>query len=739
MNRVSFHLVRSMARTAACVAPVGRHVAALAARCPAPMSPIRPAGSALPVWRRAISTNAPAAAAADEPAAEAQAVQPLNSEVVVGQAQKHEFQAETRKLLDIVARSLYTDKEVFVRELVSNASDALEKLRHRQLTSTGGQPADAEVPTEINIFTDDKANTLIIQDSGIGMTRDELVTNLGRIGYSGSLEFVKQAQASGDASARDIIGQFGVGFYSAFMVGDRVTVYSRAAAPGSVGYMWTSDGTGAYEISEAEGVARGTKIIIHLNDKSHEFASQQVVNNVLKKHSTFVGFPVRLNGKQINTLKALWTMSKDQISADEHKEFYQFIAHAWDDPLFKLHYSTDSPINIRSLFYVGHSHTEKFGMGRLEPGVNLYSRKVLIQAKAKNLLPDWLRFIKGVVDSEDIPLNLSREHLQDSALIKRIGTVLSKRIMKWLDQEAKRDAAKYNTEFFAEFGSFLKEGACTDHYFKDDIAKLLRMESSKVASGELTSFEEYLERAKPAAAAAAETAGESAKAPAAKTNIYYLVAPSRAVALASPYYEAFKAKDKEVLLMYSSLDDFVMANLGEFQGAAIISIESAAAAEAIKKLDAEAKDADKPADAAAKLSGAELQEFISWLKDTLSGQVSTIKESDRLVDSPAIIVDHESASYRRMMKYVDPSRAPELPKQALEINPKHTVIRKLNAARLAKPNLAKLVAEQVFENALVSAGLLDDARSMVGRLNRLMDSALEVGADVEPEVLTQSK
>jgi len=400
----------------------------------------------------------------------------------------------------------------------------------------------------------------------------------------------------------------------------------------------------------------------------------------------------------VNVIKPIWTMNKKDVSEKDHKEFYQFIAHAWDEPMYHLHYSTDSPLNIRAIFYVGTQHNEKFGMGRMESGVNLFCKKVLIQSRAKGLLPDYLRFVKGVVDSEDIPLNLSREHLQDSALIRRISNVLTKRALKWLDEEAKKDPVKYS-DFWEEFGSFLREGVCTDMTFKEDMARLLRCESSAIPEGKLTALEDYVVRDKDG------------------KEIFFLCAPSRGIAESSPYYEAFKAKNKEVLFLYNQLDDFVMTNLAEFNGRKLVSVESAKAKEAVKDENKE--------DDIEKLTSDEVKDFTKWMKEILSGRVSTVSESDRLVDSPAIIIDHESASMRRMMKYIDPQRTGELPKQALEINPKHPVIRGLNNLRSNDADLAKLIGEQVFDNALAAAGLLDDPRVMVPRLNNLLLSAIK--------------
>jgi len=628
----------------------------------------------------------------------ARTIIPPSNEQVTGESIKHDFQTETRKILNIVAQSLYTDREVFVRELISNASDALEKVRHLQVM---GKPiADPDQELEINIYADEATNTLVIQDTGIGMAKDELILNLGKIGHSGSGEFLKKLGDNPDRGA--IIGQFGVGFYSAFMVGNKVKVYSRSAVPDSKGYMWESDGSGTYSIAEADNVSRGTKIIVELKEGASTFSDKKVLENIIKKYSNFVGFPINVNGERINTIRALWLASKDSVTEEEHKEFYNLIARAYDTPMYRLHYATDSPINIRGLFYFPSQHMEKYGMGRLEPGVSLYSRKVLIQAKAKGLLPDWLRFVKGVVDSEDIPLNLSREHMQDSTLITKLNSVLTKRILKFLEEESKKDPEAYQ-KWWAEFGNFLKEGLCTDFKWKAEIGRCLRFESSETEAGKQTSLEDYVSRMKEG-----------------QREIYYLCVPGRHLAEASPYYEGFKAKGWEVLFLYASLDDFVMTNLGEFNGKKIVSIESTRV------------ELDTETDKASQLTEQQVDELCSWMKDTLASRVTIVRETKRLHKSPAIITDHETAAYRRMMRHMDSTKMPELPKQQLEINASHPLIKSLYHQRSTHPLMAKEVADQILDNAMASAGLLDDSRSMIGRINRLLEAALQAPADLQP-------
>lgn len=613
----------------------------------------------------------------------------VQTEVPVGSSEKFEFQAETRKLLDIVACSLYTDKQVFIRELISNSSDALEKLRHKQVV--GEQINDDYLPLEINILTDPKSNTLTIQDYGIGMTKNELMENLGTIARSGTSEFVKNLNQKQNAT--NLIGQFGVGFYSSFMVADKVTVYSKSATAGEKGYIWTSDGTGQYELCEADGVVRGTKVVMHLKPESKDFSEEKVVKNVISKYSNFVNFDIKLNGEKVNTIQAIWSKPKNEVSNEEHEAFYKFIANAYDKPTYKLHFQTDSPHTLQALFYVPAEHTEKYNLGRMEHGVSLYCRKVLIQSNTSNLLPDYLRFIRGVVDCEDIPLNLSREHLQDSQLISRLGNVLTRRILKFLAEEAERDKQLYE-KFFNEFGGFLKEGAVQQTGEKEQILKLLRMESSKLPSDTLTSFDEYISRM-----------------PESQKEIYYLVTPKREFSESSPYMEHFKKKDIEVLFFHTLHDDWVMTNVSTYKGKKVKPIESAD----IPKDDTEEVTDDEKN---------KRKSFTTWIKDTLSDKVSSVKDSDRLVDSPAVVIDHESIAFRRMMMQVDGKNAPRLPKQTLEVNLKHPIMSGLMNIKDSDPILAQQIIEQVFDNALVAAGLMSDSRSMLKRVNSILEKAI---------------
>ena len=606
--------------------------------------------------------------------------------------QKFEFQAEIKQLLDIVIHSLYTEKEIFVRELVSNASDALEKLRHTQITEK--DIFDDKLDLEINVTTDDKAKTITIQDFGIGMTREELVKNLGTIAHSGSKQFLK-ALGEGGAKNSNLIGQFGVGFYSAFMVAKSVKVYSHSWRAAEPGHVWTSDGSGTYEIEPSDGERRGTKIVIELKDDCDDFAQDSEIKEILERYSAFVSFPINLNGKRVNTVQALWLRSKNEIKEEEYTEFYKFQAHAYDEPRLRLHFSADAPLSINALLFVPKENTEKLGLARLEPAVALYCRKVMIDAKPKGLLPEWLRFLKGVVDSEDLPLNISRETMQDKALIARLNAVISKRFLKFLEEEAKNRAEGYE-EFYKEFGIFLKEGAALDFAHKDALTKLLRYESSLTEKGKTTALADYVSRM-----------GAEQK------EIFYIIGPNRAAIESGPYLEGFKARNLEVLFCYEPVDEYVMNNVREFDGKKLTAADHA---------DVKLADLPKPEGA---LSEADVKTLTGWLKDTLGDRVAEVKASDRLVDSPVLALNADkfmSPHMRRMMKAMNKEGADSPLRVNLEINPRHAAIKRLFETHTTNADRAKLVAEQLLDNALISAGLLDDASAMVARLNKLLET-----------------
>ena len=527
----------------------------------------------------------------------------------------HSFQAEIKQLLDLVVHSLYTDREIFLRELISNASDSMEKLRHLQ--GTEKDIHDAALPLEIHITTDAEAKTLTIADRGIGMTRGELVENLGTIAHSGTKAFLQAMKESGNTPA-NMIGQFGVGFYSAFMVAGEVQVHTRSWRENGESLVWTSDGASGYSIEESAAEERGVKLVLKLKEEHAEFADAARVKRLIEQYS------------------------------------------------------------------------------KMEPAVALYCKKVLIDPAPKGLLPEWMRFLKGVIDSADLPLNISRETMQDSALVRKLGSVIGKRVLKMFEKEAESDPEKYQG-FYRKFERFFMEGVATDYAHREGLAKLLRFESSMTEEGKLASFADYLTRAKDG-----------------QDKIYYLVGPGRAQLESSPYVEAFKARGLEVIYFTDPVDEYVVESLGEYEGKKLVSISHSGV---------ELEDTAAEGEA---LGAEETEKLCSFLKEELGEKVTAVSAGKRLVDSPVIALvpqDGMTAQMRRMMKAMDENFKDEV-KVELEINPRHPLVKKLAETREKNPELAKMVASQMLDNALIAAGLLDDARDLVKRMNALMEKAM---------------
>ncbi len=609
-----------------------------------------------------------------------------------------EFQAEVKQLLDIVIHSLYTEKEIFLRELISNSADALEKMRHEQLTAE--DVFDKDAPLQISISFDEEAKTLTITDSGIGMTRDEMERNLGTIAHSGSKKFFAELAENARKDV-NLIGQFGVGFYAAFMVANKVTVQSRSAQTDAEGCEWISEGAGNYTLSQCDGLHRGTKIILELSEDNHEFASEFEIKRIIKQYSNFVSFPINIGGEAVNTVDALWAKSKSDIKDEDYTEFYKFISNAMDEPLTHLHFAADAPLAIKSLLFIPKDNFETLGFGRMDPGVSLYCRKVLIEQDSPNILPEWLRFVKGIVDSEDLPLNISRQALQDNALVAKLSKIITSRFLKHLDKLATKDPETYAT-IWKTFGIFLKEGATSDYMHRDAIAKLLRFESSKSEPGQQIPLAEYVERM-----------GEEQK------EIYYINGPSRKAIESGPYLEAFKKNDIEVIYTMEPIDDFVFSHMGEFDGKKLVSADRAD----IKLPESDEKEDSQPED---KLDSAVADTLIKWMKDSLGDKVKEVIASNRLVGSPAIIVNPDSmftSSMERIMSATNQDHQASV--KNLEINISHPLIKGLADMRTRDADFAKAVAEQIYDNALIQAGLMVEPRNMVDRSYEILARALK--------------
>lgn len=614
----------------------------------------------------------------------------------------HEFQAETRKLLDIVIHSLYTERDVFIRELISNAADALEKFRHESITAS--DLFDAHVPLEINVSLDDKKHTLTITDTGIGMNRNELESNLGTIAHSGSNTFLAQLA---EAAKKDVslIGQFGVGFYSAFMAGGRVVVQSRSW-DGSEGHEWASDGAGTFTITEKPGLHRGTRIIIELKEDAHDYAQKWKVESIIKQYSAFVPFPIKLEGETVNTVQALWTRSKSEITDQEYTDFYKFIGNAIDEPMYRLHFSADAPLAINALLFVPKENLEIFGFGRMDSGVNLYCQRILIDQHSENILPEWLRFVKGVVDSEDLPLNISRQALQDNALVSKLRRVITKRFLKYLEEEAARDGEAY-LQFWKTFGMYLKEGVTSSYEYQKDLGKLLRFESSKSEPGKPVGLADYLLRMSQD-----------------QQEIYYINGSSRAAIEAGPYVEMFRKKDIEIIYTMEPIDDFVLSHLGEFEGKKLVSADRADISipgSLEEKTAAEGQDAG--------LDSERAEGLVTWMKATLADSVQDVIVSKRLVDAPAMIVNPDGHMTSSMQRVLAASRFEkglglDSSKKNLEININNPLIKRLEELRQMEEEFAVEVARQIYDNAMIQAGLIVDPLVMVERNYKILQRAV---------------
>ncbi|OQX16725.1 MAG: molecular chaperone HtpG [Desulfobulbaceae bacterium A2] len=613
------------------------------------------------------------------------------------QTSTHEFQAETRKVLDIVINSLYTEREIFLRELISNAADALEKFRHLRLTAE--PDFDNHVPLEITIECDDKAHRLTVVDTGIGMSREELEKNLGTIAHSGSSRFLEELA---DAARQDLqlIGRFGVGFYAVFMAGGRVRVQSRPW-DGGEGHEWESDGGGSYTIRPCPGLHRGTRVLIDLKEDAHDFAVKFTVERIVRQYSAFVPFPIKVEGNTINTVQALWTRNKSEISDDEYRDFYKFIGNAVDDPRYRLHFSADAPLAIHALLYVPQENFEQMGFGRSRPGVNLYCRKVLIEQHSEHILPEWLRFLKGIVDSEDLPLNISRQALQDSSLMAKLRRVLTKRVLRFLQEQADADASAYGG-FWGVFGPFLKEGVVTDFEYREELGKLLRFQSSGAEEGELVSLADYRGRMNEG-----------------QEEIYYINGPSRSAIEQGPYVELFRQRGVEILYTLEPIDDFVLSHLGEFDGKKLVSADRA-------DLKLPAGAAPAAVDDAETISGAAADALLGWAKDCLGERVHEVQPSSRLVASPAMIVSADgmmTGSMERVLKAArqDGGEVPGGVRKNLELNLASPLVRSIDRLRGADPELARDMIEQVFDSALIQSGALVDSQRMVSRNYRILE------------------
>ena len=591
--------------------------------------------------------------------------------------EKKEFKTEVQQLLDLVIHSLYSNKDIFLRELISNSSDAIDKLRFNALSNK--ELLNEQTDFRIKLYIDNEAKTLVIEDNGIGMTKDELEANIGTIASSGTRKFMEEIKKGNSTNNPELIGQFGVGFYSAFMVADKVTMKTRPAG-GNNSWTWESSGDGSYEITEGGRDEHGTEITLSLKEDCRDYIVEFRLREIIKKYSDFVEYPILMditreepeldeegNPKEgdekkvtiteetLNSMKAIWMRPKNEVKKEEYNEFYKHISHDYTDPLKTVHYSAEGTLEFKALLYLpSKAPFDMFQHEGVKHGINLYVKRVFIMDNCEALVPRYLRFVKGVVESNDLPLNVSREILQEDLVIKKIEKNVTSKILATLKDMMKKSKEDY-IGFYKEFGKVIKEGVEVDPSNKDKIKDLLLFESSKSKPGEYISLKEYTDRMLPE-----------------QKNIYFLTGDSRSTIENSPHLEVFKKKDVEVLFMTEPVDEFILPGFGEYSDKSLKSIAQG-------DIDLGTEEEKKIAEEQKKEVTGKYKNLIKKIEESLKDDVKEVRLSDRLTDSPSCLVTDEGDINPQMERIFAAMNqpVPEV-KRILEINPDHPVIEKMN-------------------------------------------------------------
>jgi molecular chaperone HtpG len=613
--------------------------------------------------------------------------------------EKLEFKTELKQLLDLIIHSLYTKKEIFLRELISNAADAIDKLRFEGLKDP--QLVGSDSNFKIRMIPDKDAGTLTVSDNGIGMSREAIVANLGTIARSGTREFLRGLQQADAKDRPELIGQFGVGFYSAFMVADRVTVISKAAGENSEAVKWESDGQGQFTVEPAEKATRGTDVIVHLREDAREFLDEWRIKEIVKRYSDFIAHPIVFIGEKdkeetLNSREAIWLRPKSEVKEDEYKQFYQQLTRDSDDPLKTIHLAAEGTMEFRALLFIpAHRGMEWMAGPEKKSSIDLYVRRVLITHECEELAPPYMRFVKGVVDSADLPLNVSRETLQHNPLLAKIKSNVVNRVLKTLEEMKSGEYETY-LKFYKEFGPYLKEGIGQDWSNRERLADLLLLESTKTEPGKFTTLADYVGRM-----------GSEQK------EIYYLIGESRAMIENSPYVEAFKSRGEEVLLLTDPVDEYLVASLARYKD---------------KMLKAADRGDITPNEAEAEKKKEQEKHFAKLL-DALRANISEVKEvrlSTRLKESAACLVADEGglgAHMERLLQRM--GRGDEIPqsKRILEINPDHPAVQtleKLAESNPADPRVRNL-GRLLYDQAVIAEGSrIQDPASFAKRINELI-------------------
>ena len=616
--------------------------------------------------------------------------------------EKLEFKTELKQLLDLIIHSLYTKKEIFLRELISNSADAIDKLRFEGLKNPEILQGDSN--WKIRIIPDKDAGTLTVSDNGVGMARETIVSNLGTIARSGTREFLSSLK---DADAKDrpeLIGQFGVGFYASFMAADRVTVLSRAAGADAQGVKWESEGQGDFTVEPYEKELRGTDVILHLREDAKEFLDPWRIREIVKRYSDFVAHPIVLVEKDkeetINSQQAIWLRPRSEVKEDEYKQFYKQFTRDTEDPLRTIHIAAEGTMEFRALLFLPAHRGFDWMMGpEKKSSIDLYVRRVLIQHECEELAPPYMRFVKGVVDSADLPLNVSRETLQHNPLLAKIRSNLVNRLLKTLEEMKTGEYETY-LKFYKEFSPHLKEGVGQDWTNRERLADLLLFESTKTEAGKFTTLADYVGRM-----------------PADQKDIYYLIGDSRVMIENSPYVESFKARGQEVLLLTDAVDEYFVASLNRYKDKALKAVDRG-------EIEADSSDAEKKK---------ELEGQFKPLIDALKGKLPEVKEvrlSTRLKESAACLVTDEGAMgahLEQLLKRM--GRGDEVPdqKRILEINPDHAIVQGLLsvAQKDAADPKVESFGRMLYDAAVIAEGSrIADPASFARRLNDIMAAQL---------------
>jgi len=610
-----------------------------------------------------------------------------------------EFQAEVQQLLHILVHSLYKEREIFVRELISNAADALSRIQFVMLTDRDVLNPEAEL--EIHIDVDEENKMLTVSDSGIGMTREELIENLGTIAHSGAAAFLKALEQDQRTSIEQI-GQFGVGFYSSFMVAQEITVVSRSYHPDGQAFAWKSTGSGTFTLEPAERERRGTSVQIKLKEDADEFLKSLRLEGIVKRYSDFVPFPIYVGENVANQKTALWRQSPREVTEEQYEEFYRHVTHDYGKPMLHTHLSVDSPIQVFSILYVPSRKDYSLLAFRSDHGLRLYSKKVLIQEHNKELLPNYMRFVEGVVDSDDLPLNVSREVVQTDRVVRTVRKNLVRKLAGALEDMAKEKPEEY-AAFWREFGVFIKEGISTEPGDRDRLVDLLRFHSSKSGADELVSLREYVDRMAEG-----------------QEEIYYAFGDDLSAVAQSPHLDPFQARDIEVLYLTETIDSFMVMGLSEYDEKKLRNVDDASLelpGEEGKEGEAEEETDDGSFDI-----------LLERFRNVLGDRVTEVRASKHLTDSPCRLVNPANVPGSEMHRvYRLLNEEFQVPKKIMEVNLQHVLIRNLSALieRAPQDALIDQCIEQLYENDLLIEGIHPNPAGMISRIQAFMEAAAQ--------------